>query len=91
MIQLFFCICYASRVVFLKIMKYNEPEIEGYSKGCSICTDVMVIFAFFLKFYFSQQTNYHDLDAILNDNYKGHEEEEYIEMIHYADYYMEQY
>jgi hypothetical protein len=28
---------------------------------------------------------------ILEDNYKDHDEEEYIEMVHYADYYLEQY
>ena len=28
---------------------------------------------------------------ILEDNYKNHDEEEYIEMVHYADYYLEQY
>ena len=75
LIQLFFCVCYACRVIFLKILKYNEPEIEGYSKGCSICTDLMVIVSFLLKFYFSQQTNYHDLDAILNDNFEGNDQE----------------
>jgi len=72
-------------------MKYNEPEVEGYSKGCSICTDSSVIICFMLKFYFSQQTNYFDIHMILEDNYKDHDEEEYIEMVHYADYYLEQY
>jgi len=106
-IQLFFCVCYASRVVLLKILNQDklrrfkrdangketeeEEEIDGYSKGCSIATDVLVVVAFLLKFYFSQQTNYHDLDQILNDNYQGSGGEEYIEMVHYADYYMEQY
>lgn len=71
-------------------MKYNEPDIEGYSKGCSIGTDVMVITFFMLKFYFSQMTNGHNLDEILNDKY-GEGGERYIEMIQYANYYMEQY
>ena len=65
-------------------MKYNEPDIEGYSKGCSIGTDLLVISCFMLKFYFSQMTNGHDLDAILNDSYgteNGEMEERYIEMI----------
>jgi hypothetical protein len=91
-IQLFFCACYLARVVFLKIMTYrDETPIEGYSKNCSICTDTMVVVAFLLKFYFSQQTNFHDIDAILNDNYLDSGAEQYIELVHYADYYMEQY
>ena len=44
-----------------------------------------------LKFIFSLQTNYKDLDAILQDNYKDHNTEEYIELVHYADFYLEQY
>lgn len=44
-----------------------------------------------LKFYFSQQTNYQDIEGILEDNYNGHDKEEYIEMVHYANLYMEQY
>lgn len=87
--QLFFCCCYLSRVTFLKIMKYSGEEIPGYGKGCSIATDIMVILCFFIKFYLSQQTNYHDIEAILNDNHKDHDQEEYIEMIHYANYFLE--
>ena len=51
----------------------------------------MVILCFFIKFYLSQQTNYHDISAILNEDHKGHNEEEYIEMVHYANYFLEQY
>ena len=31
------------------------------------------------------------MDAILDDDYRGHGGEEYIELVHFADYYMEQY
>lgn len=68
-----------------------EEVIDGYSAGCSITTDFMVIMAFVMKFRYSQLTNYHDLDGILNDNYLGANEEQYIELTHFADYYMEQY
>jgi len=88
---MFFCCCYASRALFLKILKKEEEEIEGYSKCCSITTDLLVVVAFSLKFIYSQSTNYHDLENILNDNYKDSGEEQYIEMVHYADAYMEQY
>ena len=81
--------CYMSRVTFLKIMRYNGEEIPGYGKGCSIATDLMVILCFFVKFFLSQQTNYHDIEAILNDNHKGHDQEEYVEMVHYANYFLE--
>ena len=90
-IQTFFCLCYMYRVIVLKCMKYNGPEIEGYSKGCSIFTDLMVIICFICKFRFSQETNYHDISAILEDNYNGNGTEEYIEMVRYADVYLEQY
>jgi len=83
--------CYFSRALFLKILKNHEEEIEGFSKCCSITTDLLVVLAFVLKFMYSQTTNYHDIDAILNDNYNGHGHEEYVEMVHYADAYMEQY
>lgn len=52
-----------------------------------------MIISFFLKFYWSQQTNYKDLQGILNNTYGANpdDEEEYIELTHYADYYLAQY
>lgn len=101
-IQLFFCFCYGARILFLKIMEPNltrkqmeernkRLQKEGYNKTWSIITDAMVIIFFLLKFYYSQVTNYHDIDAILNDNYNGIDGEQYIDMVRYADAYMEQY
>lgn len=75
----------------IREIQEENAEIDGYSPGCSIMTDLLVVIAFFLKFRYSQMTNYHDVDAILNDDYRGHGEEEYIELVHFADYYMEQY
>lgn len=69
----------------------QEEEIDGYSPTCSIITDLMVIMAFILKFRYSQMTNYHDIDGILNENYMGVVGEQYIELTHFADYYLEQY
>jgi hypothetical protein len=79
------------RVCVLKCPIKNSPPIEGYNKGCSIFTDVMVIICFCSKFFMSLMTNNHDIQAILDDNHKGHDKEEYIEMVHYADYFTEQY
>jgi len=31
----------------------DNEEIDGYSPGCSICTDSLVVIAFFLKFRYS--------------------------------------
>lgn len=90
MIQFFFCLCYIYRIG-MKWRIPSVPEIEGYSPGCSILTDSLVVFCFMLKFIFSLQTNYKDLDAILQDNYKDHNTEEYIELVHFADFYLEQY
>lgn len=70
-------------------MRYNGPQIPGYGKGCSIVTDIAVIVCFIIKLFLSQKTNYHDIEAILNDNYEGHGKEEYIEMVHYANYFLE--
>jgi len=44
-----------------------------------------------MKFYYSQVTNYRDVDGILNDVYNGKSEEQYIDMVYWADAYMEQY
>ena len=68
-----------------------DVDIEGYQKNCSILVDLCVILIFMLKFTLSQLTNYHDLEGILNDNYLGHKKEEYIELVHYSDYYLQQY
>ena len=54
-------------------------------------TDLAVIVAFGSKFYMSLYTNNKDIEGILNDNYKGHDKMEYIEMVHYANYFTEQY
>lgn len=69
----------------------QEEEIEGYSPTCSVITDLIVVLCYFLKFSFSQETNYHDIKGLLNDNYNGYTGEQYVEMTHYADYYLEQY
>ena len=68
-----------------------DVDIEGYQKNCSILVDLCVILIFMLKFTLSQLTNYHDIEGILNDNYLGHKKEEYIELVHYSDYYLQQY
>jgi len=68
-----------------------DVDIEGYQKNCSILVDLCVILIFILKFTLSQLTNYHDIEGILNDNYLGHKKEEYIELVHYSDYYLQQY
>ena len=49
----------------------------------------MVILMFCLKFILSQLTNYHDVDSLLNDKWLGSETEQYVELVHYADYYMQ--
>ena len=53
--------------------------------------DLLVITMFIMKFYLSQQTNHHDVQSLLNDNWLGKNMEEYVELVHYADYYMQQY
>lgn len=45
---------------------------------------------FLLKFYFSLQTNFHPVDDIINDDYMGLGKE-YIEMVYFANCYIEQY
>jgi len=69
----------------------NYIAPEGYSKCCSIGSDLLVVVAFLAKFYFSLRTNFHPIDDILNDNYKGSDEKQYIELVYYANCYMEQY
>lgn len=100
-IQLFFCFCYGARIIFLKLMEPNNLtkremeerkkrlEHEGYSSAWSIITDGLVIIFFLMKFYYSQMTNYHDIDQILEDNYSGYKGEQYIDMVYYSDAYME--
>ena len=66
-----------------------EEPIEGYNKYLSIFVDSMVILMFCLKFILSQLTNYHDVDSLLNDKWLGSETEQYVELVHYADYYMQ--
>jgi hypothetical protein len=39
----------------------------------------------------SLMNNNHDIQSILEDNHHGHDKEEYIELVHYADYFTEQY
>jgi hypothetical protein len=68
-----------------------EDPIEGYNKYLSIFVDSMVILMFLLKFILSQLTNYHDVNSLLNDNWLGSGTEQYVELVHYADYYMQQY
>jgi len=53
----------------------EDEEIDGYSQSCSLTTDFLVVGAFMLKFNYSQNTNYHDIQGILNNNYLGAEEE----------------
>jgi hypothetical protein len=67
--------------------KIEEP-VEGYNGYLSIFVDSMVILMFLLKFMLSQLTNYHDVDSLLNDNWNGAGKEQYVELVHYADYYM---
>ena len=51
----------------------------------------MVILIFLLKFILTLETNFHDVDGLLNDNFKGHNMEEYVELVHYSDYYVQAY
>ena len=53
--------------------------------------DLAVILIFLLKFTLTLYTNFHDVDGLLNDNYLGHNMEEYVELVHYADYYVQAY
>lgn len=68
-----------------------EYEIEGYQKNLSIFVDLAVILLFLLKFILTLETNFHDVDGLLNDDYLGHNREEYVELVHYSDYYIQAY
>lgn len=74
-----------------EIEEEPEEEIEGYSASCSIATDLIVVVFFLLKLSFSLMTFNNDIGGLLNDNYLGLSGERYIELVHYADYYLEQY
>lgn len=50
-----------------------------------------MILIFLLKFTLTLETNFHDVDGLLNDNYLGHNMEEYVELVHYSDYYVQAY
>lgn len=79
-----------NQYVLDKITKEKiEVPIEGYNKYMSIFVDSMVILMFLLKFMLSQLTNHHDVDSLLNDNWLGAGKEQYVELVHYADYYMQ--
>jgi len=81
-------------MVFLKcIPNYHGKldNVDGYDHNCSTMTDMMVIICYMLKFTQSQATNYHDLEGILNDNYNDAGEEQYVEMVYYANQYQDQY
>jgi hypothetical protein len=98
-IQLFFCCCTASKLIFIKLpqcfKKKDEEgneveiEIEGYSKVCSMAVDFFVIVLFLFKFALSQITNYNDIEGILVNNFNGHNKEEYVDLVSYADYYLQ--
>lgn len=93
-IQLFFCFAYFYRMIFLKIIPNHKglmEGIDGYDHCISTATDSLVIMSYLLKFTGSQSTNGHDLEGILNDNYLGSGEEEYVEMVYYAGQYQDQY
>ena len=99
-LQLFFCMCYVYRIIFVKLefcqdksraAKKQRRTHYGKATKCSIFTDLLVVVFFCIKFFFSQMTNYHDVDDILDNKYKGYIGEQYIELTDYADYYMNQY
>ena len=79
-IQLFFCLCYTFRLVKVKLPLYFktvenkrgdkiEYEIEGYQKNISIFVDILVIIIFLLKFTFTLETNFNDVEGLIDDNY----------------------
>jgi len=68
-----------------------DYEIEGYQKNISIFVDILVIIIFLLKFTFTLETNFNDVDGLIDDNYLGHNMEEYVELVHYSDYYVQAY
>ena len=68
-----------------------DYEIEGYQKNISIFVDILVIIIFLLKFTFTLETNFNDVDGLIDDNYLGHNMEEYVELVHFSDYYVQAY
>lgn len=68
-----------------------DYEIEGYQKNISIFVDILVIIIFLLKFIFTLETNFNDVDGLIDDNYLGHNMEEYVELVHFSDYYVQAY
>ena len=66
-----------------------DYEIKGYSKICSISVDLSVIVLFIFKFALSQITNYNDIEGLLVNNYNGHNKEEYVDLVYFADYYLQ--
>jgi hypothetical protein len=68
-----------------------DYEIEGYQKNISIFVDILVIIIFLLKFTFTLETNFNDVDGLIDDNYLGHNMEEYVELVHFSDYYIQAY
>jgi len=68
-----------------------DYEIEGYQKNISIFVDLSVILIFLMKFILTLETNFHDIDGLLSDDYLVHNTEEYVELVHYSDYYDQAY
>jgi hypothetical protein len=68
-----------------------DYEIEGYQKNLSIFVDLAVILVFILKFSLTLETNFNDVDGLIDDNYLGHNIEEYVELVHFSDYYIQAY
>ena len=56
-----------------------------------MAVDFFVIILFLFKFALSQITNYNDIEGLLLNNYNGHNKEEYVDLVSYADYYLQQY
>lgn len=80
-LQLFFCLCYVYRIIFVKLEVCQDKSKKarkarrthyGQATKCSIFTDLLVVIFFCIKFFFSQMTNYHDVDGILDNKYMGH-------------------
>jgi hypothetical protein len=72
--------CYTYRLIFTKLPLYFKKfenkkgdmvdfEIEGYQKNLSIFVDLAVIIIFLLKFTLTLETNFKDVDGLLDDNY----------------------
>ena len=85
-IQLFFCLCYTFRLVKVKLPLYFKTvenkrgdkidyEIEGYQKNISIFVDILVIIIFLLKFTFTLETNFNDVEGLIDDNYLDNNKE----------------